>query len=132
MDDERKDRIEDVTGAVVEALISLVPGIGGPLAVLANRALGSPFERRTVRILDELRADIARLDAEGKVAENRAADEDVQAAIHRTIRQLLEATSDDKRTLLRNALLHRIMGEDGDPFDEAIERVQPKDIPLLG
>lgn len=131
MDEQRKDKIEDAASAVVEGLISLVPGIGGPLAVLANRTLGSPFERRTVRILNELRADIARLEEEGKAAEDRAGDEDVQAAVHRTVRQLLEATSDEKRTLLRNALLHRIMGEDGDPFDEALDRVQPTDIAYL-
>lgn len=131
MDERRRDQVEDAASATLEALISLVPGIGGPLAVLANRALGSSFERRTVRILDELRAAIARLEAEGKVAEDRAGDEDVQAAIQRTIRHLLEASSDDKRALLRNALLHRIMGEDGDPFDEALERVQPSDVSLL-
>ena len=134
MDDVRRDQVEDTAAATVEALISLVPGIGGPLAVLANRAMGSAFERRTVRILDELRDDLQRLERSALATNSRSAREQeaLQAATHRTIRQLLEADSDEKRTLLRNALLNRIVGiEEPERFDDALERVQPRDMAIL-
>lgn len=134
MDEVRRDRVEDTAAATVEALISLVPGIGGPLAVLANRAMGSAFERRTVRILDELRDDLQRLERSGLAAVSRSAREQeaLQAVTHRTIRQLLESESDEKRTLLRNALLNRIVGvEEPERFDEALGRVQPGDMAVL-
>lgn len=134
MDEVRRDQVEDVAAATVEALISLVPGIGGPLAVLANRAMGSAFERRTVRILDELRDDLQRLERSGLATNSRSAREQeaLQAVTHRTIRQLLEAESDEKRTLLRNALLNRIVGvEEPERFDDALERVQPGDMTIL-
>jgi hypothetical protein len=133
--EESRDRIEDAAAASVEALISLIPGIGGPLAVLASRSMGSAFERRTVRILSELRDDLARLEASALVKRDPSADEreTLQAATHRTIRQLLEAESNEKRALLRNALLNRVIGtEEPARFDDALERVQPADMPLLG
>lgn len=134
VDELKRDQVEDAAAATVEALISLVPGIGGPLAVLANRAMGSAFERRTVRILDELREDLQRLERSGLAANTRSAYEQevLQAVTHRTIRQLLEAESDEKRTLLRNALLNRLVGADEpERFDDALERVQPADMAVL-
>ncbi|WIE68572.1 hypothetical protein [Curtobacterium sp. MCLR17_054] len=134
MREELKDNVEDTAAATLEALVSLVPGIGGVLAVFTNRALGSSFERRTVRILAELRDDLSRLEASGYVAfDDRLTESDrFQASVHRTIRHLLEADSGDKRTLLRNALLNRIIGvRDSGRFDEALDRIQPKDMMLL-
>lgn len=134
MHDETKDRVEDSAAATLEALVSLVPGIGGVLSVFTNRMLGSSFERRTVRILAELRNDLTRLERSGLVSfDKRLADDDsFQASIHRTIRQLLEAASDDKRTLLRHALLNRIAGfEEPERFEDALERVLPGDMVVL-
>ncbi|WJY00836.1 hypothetical protein [Curtobacterium sp. 458] len=134
MRDETKDRVEDSAAATLEALVSLVPGIGGVLSVFTNRVLGSSFERRTVRILTELRDDLSRLEQSGLAHfdERLAEDDSFQASVHRTIRQLLEAASDDKRTLLRHALLNRIVGfEEPERFDDALERVLPGDMVVL-
>lgn len=134
MRDETKDRVEDSAAATLEALVSLVPGIGGVLSVFTNRMLGSSFERRTVRILTELRDDLTRLERSGLAHfdERLAEDDSFQASVHRAIRQLLEATSDDKRTLLRHALLNRIVGfEEPERFDDALERVLPGDMAVL-
>ncbi|MDB6425898.1 hypothetical protein [Curtobacterium sp. 20TX0008] len=134
MRDDRKDQIEDIGGAVLEAAISLVPIVGGPTAVLTNRILGSAVQRRQARILVELRDDLTRLQDSGLVVfdEALAESEPFQASLQRIIRQLLESDSDDKRTLLRNALLNRTIGVD-DPgrFDEALDRVQAGDVVLL-
>jgi hypothetical protein len=136
VDEERKDQIEDIGVAVAEAVASLIPIVGGPTAVILNRTLGSAVQRRQARILIELRDDLTRLEQFGLVTldEQLAESEPFQAALQRTVRQLLEADSDDKRTLLRNALLNRLAGMDADNasrFDEALERVQADDVVLL-
>ncbi len=134
MREELKDNVEDTAAATLEALVSLVPGIGGVLAVFTNRALGSAFERRTVRILSELRDDLTRLEQSGcaDFGDRLTESDRFQASVHRTIRHLLEADSDDKRTMLRNALLNRIIGvRDPGRFNEALDRIQPDDMVLL-
>lgn len=134
MDEDRKDQIEDISSAVVEAALSLVPIVGGPMAVIANTALGSAVQRRQARILVELRDDLTRLQQSGLVVfdEGLADSEAFQAALQRTIRQLLESDSDDKRALLRKALLNRIVGiDDPDRFADALERVQTRDAVML-
>jgi hypothetical protein len=134
VDEERKDQIEDMGVAVAEAVASLIPIVGGPTAVILNRTLGSAVQRRQARLLIELRDDLTRLEHSGLVTFDGqlAESETVQASLQRTIRQLLESDSDDKRTLLRNALLNRIAGtEDPGRFDEALDRVQPGDVVLL-
>lgn len=130
MEEDRKDQIEDIGVAVAEAALSLIPIVGGPAAVIANRALGSAVQRRQARILEELRDDLTRLERSGLVVfDGQLAESELfQAALQRTIRQLLESDSDYKRTLLRNALLSRLAGtDDPDRFNDALERVRPRD-----
>ncbi|MBF4592371.1 hypothetical protein ITJ58_01235 [Curtobacterium flaccumfaciens] len=134
MDEDQKDQIEDISSAVVEAAISSIPIVGGPAAVLTNRILGSAVQRRQARILVELRDDLTRLQQSGLVAfdQDLAESEPFQAALQRSVRQLLESDSDDKRALLRNALLNRIVGvDDPDRFADALERVHPRDVVML-
>lgn len=134
MDEERKDQVEEITSALVEAVISLVPIVGGPTAVLANRVLGSAVQRRQARILVELRDDLTRLQQSGLVVfdEALAESEPFQAALQRIVRQLFESDSDDKRGLLRNALLNRIVSlDEPERFADALERIQPRDALLL-
>lgn len=138
MDEQRKDQIEDLSqdlgGATLEALVSLVPGVGPFLAVFTNRMMGSSFERRTKGLIGELRDDLMALEASGRVAftEELAQDDQFQAAVHRTIRRLLESGSADKRKLLRNALLNRVQGfAAADAFERALDACGPEDIRVL-
>jgi hypothetical protein len=55
-----KDRIEDASGAFIEAAVSAIPIFGGPAAVAVNRAFGSAADRRR----DEDIRDLQRLVAE--------------------------------------------------------------------
>lgn len=86
----------------------MLPVLGGPAAVLVNRAFGSAVQRRNERIFDEIAADLERLFhlIEGIDPEAILASDEFQAAMHRTFRAAQETASDSKRKLLRNALLN--------------------------
>ncbi|TSD12600.1 hypothetical protein [Curtobacterium sp. KBS0715] len=138
MNEDRKDQLEDwsqdIGGATLEALMSLVPGVGPFLAVFANRTMGSSFERRTKQILTEMRDDLIRLEESGRATftMDLAESDDFQAAMHRTIRRLLESGSTEKRKLLRNALLNRAAGFDGaDGFERALDSCDATDVRVL-
>ncbi|MBT1621524.1 hypothetical protein KK101_02355 [Curtobacterium flaccumfaciens pv. oortii] len=138
MDEQRKDQIEDWTqdlsGATLESLMSLVPGVGPFLAVFANRMMGSAFERRTKRVISELRDDLVRLEQSGQAqfTPDLAESDEFQAAMHRTIRRLLESGSQDKRKLLRNAMLNRVTGfENADQFERALDACDADDVLVL-
>lgn len=118
----------------MEALASLVPGLGPFLAVFVNRMMGSSFERRTKKILSEMRDDLVRLEQSGRASftPELAESDEFQAATHRTLRRLLESGSDEKRKLLRNALLNRVLGtDDADQFERALDSCDSIDVRVL-
>jgi hypothetical protein len=134
LEERKKDRLEDFGSATLEAVVSAIPVIGGPLSVFTNRALGSAFERRQTKIVAELRGDLMRLENSGLVRFDAAlAESDAfQAAVTRTFRQLLESDSDAKRKLLRNALLNRVIGlTDASRYERALEACEADDIRVL-
>jgi hypothetical protein len=108
MDSEHaKDLAEDAVAAVVEGAVSAIPIIGGPLAVAVNRGFGSAVQRRTDRIVQSLVTDIDRLvGILGLDLEQLESSEEMLAAFHRAVRAAQETSSDEKRRLLRNALLN--------------------------
>jgi hypothetical protein len=133
-DAQWKNRLEDGGAIFLEIAASLVPLFGNVASILVSRSLITSSERRTERILGQLRDDLVELArAMGPSGGRPAVDEDVMhASVLTTVRQLLESDSDEKRSLLRNALLNRAMGfEAASDFQDALERVQPGDMNIL-
>lgn len=134
MDDRIKDRIEDAGLTLLEIAVAMVPYAGAPLAVITNKAFGSSYERRINKILGEMRDDLTRLEASGTVHfdESLTESDEYQAAISRVLRQLVESDSDEKRKLLRNALLNRLSGfPQAHRFERPLESCDPWDIQIL-
>jgi hypothetical protein len=113
--DRAKDRAEDSVATAVEALVSIVPFAGGPAAVIVNRAFGSAVQRRNETIMAGFESDIQRLmERHEKLEADRWPDsEPFMAALHTTFRAAQETASDEKRKLLRNALINGyVLSED--------------------
>jgi hypothetical protein len=109
VDPERiKDGVEDTTAAVMEAIASLIPIVGGPLAVTINRAFGSAAQRRNERLLEELRADLESAIARFSVDEavRRLSSEEFISGIYTVVPAMRATSSEEKWKLLRNALLN--------------------------
>lgn len=138
MDARNKATAIDAATAGLEAAVSIVPLVGGPSAVILNRAFGSAVQRRNERILAELAEDVQLLIARLDLADPDTvlASEDFQAAVHRTLRAAQETASDEKRKLLRNGLLNGFVTDSTmpqrDQFMALMVRYQPEHVAVLG
>jgi len=113
--DHAKDLAEDAAAAVVEGAVSIIPILGGPLAVAVNRGFGSAVQRRTDRIVHSLVTDVERLaEMLGLDLEQLETSEEMLAAFHRAVRAAQETSSDEKRRLLRNVLLNGYVAASSD------------------
>lgn len=118
---------------VVEAGISTVPVIGGPLAVVFATAVGWSISRRTDQWLADLAAEVERL---GLVIEDLAEQPAfIDAAV--TATRAAQAThQEEKLQALRNGVLHSI-GPDAPDADEQarffrlVEQFSPAHLRLL-
>ena len=106
MDERWKDRVEAIGAIAVEAGISAIPGVGGPVAVIANRAFALKDQQRTQRILSQFEEDIEELKIRGNAQTAFLDSEEFLAGLHVLVRAANETSSESKRTLLRNALLN--------------------------
>lgn len=137
MEERHKDFAEDTSAAVIEAAVSMIPVVGGPAAVIVNRSFGSAVQRRNERIFAEIATDVELLVQRLDRIEPDAllASEEFQAAVHRTFRAAQETPSDDKRKLLRNALLNGYVANDvvpqRDVFLSIMARYQPEHVLVL-
>ena len=137
MKERHKDLVEDTSVAAIEAAASMIPIVGGPAAVIVNRSFGSAVQRRNERIFDELAADVELLMRRLDVVEPAAvsASEEFQAAVHRAFRAAQETPSDEKRKLLRNALLNGYVSAEGipqrDAFMSIMARYEPEHVLVL-
>lgn len=134
LSEQSKDVVEDAGGLLLELAMSPLPFLG----TLTSRMLGSAAGRRNAAVLEQLQADLTRLSAKvhGRF-EELAADDAFIAATNSTARKLLEAGTEDKRRLLRHALMSRGANADSpdaadfDDFDDALDRLMPRDLVLL-
>ncbi|WBM80184.1 hypothetical protein KIV56_00925 [Cryobacterium breve] len=103
-----KAKAWSLAGTIVEAAVSVVPVFGGPAAVVTNRLFNMPIQQRNDRIMTAIQADIATLmqQFDSFVPDEVLSSEEFMAALHRSFRAAQETSSDDKRKLLRNALLN--------------------------
>nr|WP_306629588.1 hypothetical protein [Arthrobacter ulcerisalmonis] len=137
MDEKTKDKIEDGAAAVVEAGVSIIPFVGGPAAVLVNRAFGSATQRRNEKLFDELSARIENIvqQMDAGEAEKLLEGEDFQAAAHRVFRASQETASAEKRRLLQNALMNGYLRPecpaDRDEFLSEMVRYEPEHVVVL-
>lgn len=137
MDERLKDKVKDAGAAAIEAAVSMVPIVGGPSAVFLNRTFGSAIQRRNERLLLEVAADVERMIEQLALAdpEKVLASEDFEAAVHRTLRASQETSSDEKRKLLRNALLNGFVAGDAqsqrEQFMAAMVRYQAEHVAVL-
>ncbi|HEX9228807.1 MAG TPA: hypothetical protein VF885_19575 [Arthrobacter sp.] len=137
MDERTKDKIEDGASAVVEASVSLIPFLGGPAAVLVNRAFGSATQRRNealfAELTDRIEGIVQRMEA--TEAERLLESETFQAAAHRVFRASQETASTEKRKLLQNALLNGYLRQefvsDRDEFLADMIRYSPEHVLVL-
>lgn len=137
MDEKTKDKIEDGAAAVVEAGVSIIPFVGGPAAVLVNRAFGSATQRRNEKLFDELAERIEKIvkQMEASEAEKLLEGEDFQAAAHRVFRASQETASSEKRRLLQNALVNGYLLQESpanrDEFLSEMVRYEPEHVVVL-
>lgn len=137
MEERRKDFAEDASVAVIEAAVSMIPIVGGPAAVIVNRSFGSAVQRRNERIFAEIATEVELLLQRVEAIEPAAvlASEEFQAAVHRAFRAAQETPSDDKRKLLRNALLNGYVAVEvipqRDAFMSIMTRYEPEHVLVL-
>ena len=137
MEERRKDFVEDTSVAVIEAAVSMIPIVGGPAAVVVNRSFGSAVQRRNERIFAEIATEVELLLQRVEAIEPAAvlASEEFQAAVHRAFRAAQETPSDDKRKLLRNALLNGYVAVEvipqRDAFMSIMTRYEPEHVLVL-
>jgi hypothetical protein len=137
VEERHKDFVEDTSAAVIEAAVSMIPVVGGPAAVAVNRSFGSAVQRRNERIFAEIATDVELLVQRLDSLEPDAlvASEEFQAAVHRVFRAAQETPSDDKRKLLRSALLNGYIAADAAPQRDAflsmMARYQPEHVLVL-
>ncbi|PYY38838.1 hypothetical protein [Curtobacterium sp. MCPF17_046] len=130
MREEHKDAVQDAAVELAGVALSFVPVAGSLLAGALGIAAGSAAQRRTDRILKEVVLDLQRLQAERQLPTADVMQSDAfLAAAERTVRRLIEAEGEEKRKLLRNALLNVSSGQPVDvEFERWLDRLDADDI----
>jgi hypothetical protein len=124
VDESQKDTIEYISAQVAAAVFELLPG-----GSLLSRALLVPVEvaerRRTTRILDSIAADIEQLQARADfpTVESLVASEAFMANLTETVRAMKATSNDEKRQLLRNALMNSELDDDPAELSEFLIRL---------
>jgi hypothetical protein len=136
MTERRDDRIKDIAGTALEALVSAIPLVGGPGAVLINRAVGSARQRRYEAIVESIRLDLDSAIAAGRIGdvENTLTSARGLAAIERVLRASQEASTDEKVGLLRAAMVSGFAADWDDlslEFLSIAERLETQHIRIL-
>jgi hypothetical protein len=94
-------------GKAVEAGVSAVPIVGGPLAVVIATVFGYAYSKRIDRWREELTAAVQYLmDHQGVTVEDLADNDDFLDAVATASRIATATSSEDKRRRLRNALIN--------------------------
>jgi len=128
--EEHKDAVQDAAVELAGVALSFVPIAGSLLAGALGIAAGSAAQRRTDRILKQVVLDLQRLQAERQLPTADVMQSDAfLAAAERTVRRLIEAEGEEKRKLLRNALLNVSSGQpvDGE-FERWLDRLDADDV----
>lgn len=132
-DPPRKSTRREVMEKVVEAGISTVPVIGGPLSVMFATAVGWSLSRRTDHWLTDLAAEVEQL---GLVIEDLAEQPAFVDAVVTATRAAQATHQQEKLQALRNGVLHSI-GPDAPDADEQarffrlVEQFSPAHLRLL-
>jgi hypothetical protein len=136
--DEAKDNVEAWAGAALEAVVSLIPVVGGPVAIAVNRAVGSPTERKPIRDVAALRSDLAAAIERNLIPDAAAVleSEDFSASLQTLLSATYATANSEKKRLLRNALINgatpgRGRARDREPFDRLISRYDPEHVIIL-
>ena len=107
MDDKSLRKVESMTATGAEMVASLIPGVGGPLAILINRAAAARSEDITKKLIEELRCEFEEAYAKGWITnpvEALSSEEFITNA--RFVIRTSQETSDlDRRKRLRRALV---------------------------
>ena len=128
-----KSTARQVTEKVIEGAVSMVPVIGGPLALVFATAVGWSLSRRTDQWLTELAKEVERLG----LAFDELADEPAFVDAVVTATRAAQAThQEEKLRALRNGVLHSV-GPEAPEFDEQarffrlVEHFSPSHLELL-
>jgi hypothetical protein len=131
-----RDIIEDATASIVEAVVSSFPFVGGPAAIVVNRAFGSAVQRKRDEILADMRSDIDLVLVNmnsAKIIEIVSSDEFVSAVSG--LFAASQSTSDqEKRKLLRAALRNGLRPEwaaESEHFRNLLLRCEYEDVAVL-
>lgn len=130
MREEHKDVVQDAVVEAAGVALGFIPFVGPVLSGALGIAAGSAAQRRTDHILQEVVLDLQRLQAERQLPTADVVESDAfLAAAERTIRRLVESDNDEKRKLLRNALLNVSSGQpvDGE-FERWLDRLDADDV----
>jgi hypothetical protein len=134
---EREDG--DIPAILARAGLSGIPGVGSPIAELISLVLTPSLERRRDQWFRELANDLDRLEAtvEGFKRGNLAKNDAYVTAVIEATRIAVAGHFEEKRVMLRNALLKIAL--DRAPSDEvqhiflsAIEAFTPSHVTVLG
>lgn len=136
MRDRRKDEVEFIAAQAAEGMLGLLPG-----GSLLGKSITVPLEiasrRRTERILGELCNKIDLLHDSGRLEfdwSELLESESFMSGLHLTMRAAQETESEQKRELLRNALLNGVggnWGSHGADFLKLVVRYEPEHVLAL-
>jgi len=134
--EKRKAKGAELAGVAFAAGISAVPVFGGPASVVLTYLANIPIQERTDSILNGFQRDIELLfERTAGLEPDVLHTEEFMAALFRAARSAQETASDEKRKLLRNALLngyikHEATGE-RDHFLAITARYEPGHVVIL-
>jgi hypothetical protein len=136
MEEGTKDDIELAAAGVADAVFGLLPG-GSLLSAAFTVPLQVAHQRRSRQQLEQIQQEIDALRQSGASVpspEELAASEAFMARLTTTLRAGLETDSDEKRQLLRNALMNGILGHWGTlgaDFSRLMARYEPEHVAVL-
>jgi hypothetical protein len=136
VDEGRKDDIELVTAGLAGAAFGLVPG-GSLLAAAFSLPLQVAQQRREREELEQIRRQLEDLRTSGATlpaADELAGSEAFMAQLTITMRAAMETDNEDKRRLLRNALMNGMSNRWGThrwDFARAVARYEPEHVAAL-
>src|SRR5665647_844960 len=134
--EKRKAKGAELAGVALAAGVSAVPVLGGPASVILTHLATIPIQERTNSILNGFQRDIELLfERTAGLDPDVLHTEEFMAALFRAARSAQETASDEKRKILRNALLNGYIKHeaihDRDYFLAIAARYEPGHVVIL-
>ena len=101
----------DVAHTVAKAVVSAIPGVGGPAAELFQFVIQPPLERRREEWMNQVAGKLRELEANGLKLESLRDNEEFVSAVMHASQAALRTHKAEKLTALRNAIANIAKGQ---------------------